>query len=129
MRPIRSTLATPPQPRDPLRGMAEHAFSRAAGAPLVMGNAVKLLNDARENYPAWLDAIAAAKRSIFFEAYIFADDPLGREFAALLSSKARSGVRVRVLYDWLGSVGEGTGRVLASVSRAGAEVRLTLHRA
>jgi cardiolipin synthase len=109
--------------RDPLRGFAEHAFSRAAGAPLVGGNDVRLLRDSTENYPAWLQAIEGAERSIFFEAYIFADDPLGREFAALLAAKARAGVRVRVLYDWLGAVGEGTRRVLAPVDAAGAEVR------
>jgi cardiolipin synthase len=109
--------------RDPLRGSAEHAFSRAAGAPLVAGNRVRLLRDSTENYPAWLGALAAAQRSIFFEAYIFADDPLGREFAAVLAARARSGVRVRVLYDWLGAVGEGTRRVLEPVSAAGAEVR------
>jgi cardiolipin synthase len=33
-------------------------FSRASGAPLREGNRVRLLKDAAENYPAWLDAIA-----------------------------------------------------------------------
>ncbi|HET7752854.1 MAG TPA: phospholipase D-like domain-containing protein [Anaeromyxobacteraceae bacterium] len=111
------------QARDPLRGFAEHAFSRAAGSPLVAGNRVRLLRDATENFPAWLGAIESAQRSIFFEQYIFADDPLGREFAAMLASKARSGVRVRVLYDWFGAVGERTRRVLQPVAAAGAEVR------
>ena len=123
MRTAHSTAVAPLQARDPLRGFAEHAFSRAAGAPLVLGNRVRLLRDSTDNYPAWLDALAAAKRSIFLEQYIFADDPLGREFAAVLAEKARSGVRVRVLYDWLGSVGEGTRRVLEPVLAAGAEVR------
>ena len=44
-----------------LRALAEQAFSRAAGVPLVSGNAVRLLRDAGENYPAWLEAIAQAK--------------------------------------------------------------------
>jgi cardiolipin synthase len=123
MRSARSTAVGQLQNRAPLRGFAEHAFSRAAGAPLVGGNGVRLLRDAAENYPAWLDALAGARHSIFFEAYIFADDRLGREFAAVLAAKARSGVRVRVLYDWLGAVGEGTRRVLAPLGEAGAEVR------
>ena len=42
----------------PGRVVADQAFSRAAGAPLVDGNHVRLLRDAAENYPAWLDAIA-----------------------------------------------------------------------
>jgi len=50
-----------------VRALADQAFSRVAGAPLVEGNHVRLLKDARENYPAWLDAIGAAKRHIHFE--------------------------------------------------------------
>ena len=50
-----------------LRALADQAFSRAAGAPLVGGNSVRLLKDARENDPAWLDAIGSAARC-FIEA-------------------------------------------------------------
>jgi cardiolipin synthase len=110
-------------PRDPLRSVAEQAFSRAAGAPLVAGNAVRLLRDARENYPAWLAAIAGAQRSILFEAYILADDDVGRNFVDALRRRARDGVRVRVLYDWFGAFGEGTGALLAPLAQDGAEVR------
>lgn len=41
-----------PSPDRPGRSLAEQAFSRAAGAPLVLGNGVRLLKDAGENYPA-----------------------------------------------------------------------------
>ena len=85
------------------RRLAEQALSRAAGAPLVLGNRVRLLRDATENYPAWLEAIAAARRHIFFESYIFADDEIGRTFVDALEQRARQGVKVRVLYDWLGT--------------------------
>ena len=44
------------------RVAADQAFSRAAGAPLVEGNAVRLLKDGTENYPAWLAAIEGAER-------------------------------------------------------------------
>src|SRR5688572_23564135 len=37
------------------RSLLDQAFSRAAGGPLVTGNSVRLLRDAAENYPAWLD--------------------------------------------------------------------------
>ncbi len=62
----------------PLRLMADQAFARAAGAPLVEGNKVRLLRDAEENYPAWLEAIGAAARWIHFESYIIHDDDCGR---------------------------------------------------
>jgi cardiolipin synthase A/B len=82
---------------------------------------VRLLLDARENYPAWLAAIRGARRHIFFESYIFTDDVVGREFAEALAERAREGVKVRVLYDWLGTWGA---RKLWSLLReAGAEVR------
>jgi cardiolipin synthase len=110
-------------PRDPLRSFAEQAFSRAAGAPLVGGNVVRLLRDAGENYPAWLQAIRGARESILFEAYILADDEVGREFAAALLERVQAGVRVRLLYDWLGALGEGTAGLVQPLADAGAEVR------
>src|SRR5690349_8349509 len=85
-----------------LRELATQAFSRAAGAPLVPGNHVRLLSDARENYPAWLDAIRAASRHVHFEMYFIEEDASGQEFADALIGKAREGVPVRLVYDWMG---------------------------
>lgn len=110
-------------PRDGLRLLADQAFSRAAGAPLVPGNRVELLLDARENYPAWREAISEAERSIHVEMYIFHEDETGHSFADLLARKAREGVRVRVLYDWLGALGKTRPRFWRSLRGAGVEVR------
>ncbi|HEX2826558.1 MAG TPA: phospholipase D-like domain-containing protein [Burkholderiales bacterium] len=107
----------------PLRILAEQAFSRAAGAPLVGGNSVRVLKDAEENFPAWLDAIAGAKRSVFFEHYMIADDHVGRDFAAALVERARAGVKVRVIYDWFGSFGLGMSKLARQIVQAGGEVR------
>src|SRR5512146_1453703 len=89
-----------------LRVLGEQALSRAAGAPLVPGNRVRLLRDSTENYPAWLDAIERARRTVQLEAYIFADDAAGNRFADALVASARRGVHVRVLHDWFGDRGE-----------------------
>ena len=89
-----------------VRDLANQAFSRAAGAPLVSGNYVRLLKDAKENYPAWLEAIKNAERYIHFESYIIHEDEAGWMFADALAAKARDGVRVRLLYDWLGGFGK-----------------------
>ena len=83
--------------------LAERAFARAAGSVPIDGNAVRLLQDAAENYPAWLAAIQEAEHRILFENYIVDDDAVGREFAEALAAKARAGVDVRIVYDWLGS--------------------------
>jgi len=102
---------------------AERAFARAAGAPLVPGNAVRLLRDAGENYPAWLDAIRAAKRCVHFEMYIFADDAVGARFVAAFAAKAGEGVPVRVTYDWVGALGNSSRRQWRELAQAGVEVR------
>ena len=81
----------------------ERAFARAAGTEPTRGNAVRLLLDSRENFPAWLAAIEAARTYVLFESYIIADDRVGQRFADVLIARARAGVRVCVLYDWLGS--------------------------
>ena len=101
-----------------VRKLANQAFSRAAGAPLVAGNSVRLLKDAKENYPAWLDAIAAAERYIHFESYIIHEDKAGWMFADALTAKAREGVRVRLIYDWMGGLGK-TSRSFWNHLRAG----------
>src|SRR5258705_11680540 len=86
--------------------LIEHAFARASGAPLVPGNGVTLLKDAAQNYPAWLAAIEAARRTIHFESYIIHDDETGERFAQALMARARAGGRVGLIYDWLGAVGQ-----------------------
>jgi cardiolipin synthase len=110
-------------PGGTLRILAEQAFTRAAGAPLVEGNAVRLLRDATENFPAWLAAIEGARESVLFEMYIFAEDEVGERFARVLAAKARAGVRVRVLRDWVGGLGEASHGFWRRLSAAGVEVR------
>lgn len=104
--------------------MADQAFSRAAGAPLVAGNSVRVLRDAVENYPAWEAAIRNARRTIHLEMYIFHRDAVGRRFVDLLAAKAREGVAVRVIYDWFGcGFGPAFG-LFNPLRQAGADVRV-----
>ena len=103
--------------------LADQALSRAAGATLIPGNQVHLLKNAQENYPAWIHAIKSAKRWIHFEAYIIHEDDTGRLFAGLLAAKAREGVKVRLIYDWWGSIGNASGGFFRRLARAGVEVR------
>jgi cardiolipin synthase len=107
----------------PERTLADQAFSRASGAQLLPGNSVRILRDAAENYPAWLEAISAARRTIHFESYIIHEDQAGHRFAEALATKAREGVRVRLLYDWLGALGHASRRFWRGLRLAGVEVR------
>ncbi len=87
----------------PGNALADHAFTRASGTPLVAGNALRLLLDGAENYAAWLDAIRAARCAIYFENYIIRADVTGRSFRDALAARAAAGVKVRVVLDWFGS--------------------------
>jgi cardiolipin synthase len=105
------------------RSLANQAFSRAAGAPLIAGNGVRLLRDAAENYPAWLAAIGAARHHVYFENYIVHDDATGQRFAEALLRKAQEGVRVRLVYDWLGCLGKASRAFWGRLRDGGVEVR------
>jgi cardiolipin synthase len=100
----------------------DRALSRAAGGRPIPGNAVDLLIDGAENYARMLEVIEGAKRWIHLENYMIHDDAVGRRFAEALARRARDGVRVRVLYDWLGSIGTGRG-YWRRLRGAGVEVR------
>jgi cardiolipin synthase A/B len=106
-----------------VESLAEQAFSRAAGAPLIEGNSIRLLVDARENYPAWLEAIGRAQRRICFESYIVYDDEAGAMFADALIAKAREGIHVRVLYDWVGAFRKSSKALWSRLRAGGVEVR------
>jgi len=103
--------------------LAERALSRAAGTSVIDGNSVRLLCDARENYPAWEAAIEAATSTINFESYIIHGDEAGRRFVELLAAKAQQGVKVRVLYDWVGALGSSSRMLWRALRAAGVEVR------
>jgi cardiolipin synthase len=118
-KPERSYYST----RKDLYSLTDQAFSRAAGALLIPGNTIRLLKDASENYPAWLEAIGRAEKSIHFESYIIHEDGVGRQFSEVLQERARAGVRVRLIYDWLGGWGKTSRRFWRSLSSAGVEVR------
>jgi cardiolipin synthase len=106
-----------------IRILADQTFSRVAGAPLISGNAVRLLKDARENYPAWLEAISKARRRILFETYIIDDDFEGERFAEALTIKAREGVQVFLVYDWAGAFLKTSYRFWNSLRSYGIQVR------
>jgi cardiolipin synthase len=103
--------------------LADQAFARTAGAPLVGGNAVRLLKDGNENYPAWLEAIQKAQHWIHFETYILHDDTIGKAFAEALCERARAGVKVRLLVDWLGSLMKSGPGFWRTFAKAGVDAR------
>ena len=86
----------------PIAALADYCMSPDA---LVGGNALELLHDGKEAYPAMLSAIEGAKSYIHLETYILRDGAMARRFAQALTERARSGATVRVIYDSIGSLG------------------------
>ena len=81
----------------------ERALGSLLGPGIVGGNAVTELLNGNQIFPPMLAAIQGAKKSITFETYIYWSGDIGKQFADALSERARAGVRVHVLLDWVGS--------------------------
>ena len=83
-------------------------FLRAMGAllgpALVPGNQVITLVNGDEIFPAMLQSIRGAQKTITFETFIYWTGDIGKSFADALSERARAGVHVHLLLDWVGSV-------------------------
>jgi len=91
------------------------------GPPLLDGNKVDVLLNGDQIFPAMLDAIRKARRTITFETYIYWAGSIGDEFAQALSERARAGVKVHLLLDWVGSA-KMDDKLIASMQQAGVEV-------
>jgi cardiolipin synthase len=87
--------------RDPL---FKREMSALLGPTIVAGNRIVALQNGDEIFPAMLEAIQGAKRSIDFETYIYWSGSAGTKFARALAERARAGVKVHLMLDWLGSV-------------------------
>ncbi|HEY9511661.1 MAG TPA: phospholipase D-like domain-containing protein [Rhodanobacter sp.] len=111
-------------PATPNRLLAERALSRAAGAPLLSGNAVELLIDAAAHYAAWLAAIRGAQHRVLLENYIVRNDAIGHAFLEALVERAQAGVLVAVLVDWVGCLGQSRSKFWAPLRAAGGQVRI-----
>jgi cardiolipin synthase A/B len=98
------------------------AFNRASAGRPVPGNKVDLLIDGPDAYGAMLALITEAGRWVHFENYIIRSDATGRRFADALMQRARAGIRVRLLYDAIGSLYTSR-RLWRDLRRAGVEVR------
>jgi cardiolipin synthase len=88
-------------------GVGDPQYRRELGAMLgpamIDGNRIENLENGEQIFPAMLEAVRGARRTINFETYIYWSGRVGREFADALSERARAGVKVNVLVDWVGS--------------------------
>ncbi len=92
------------------------------GPPILEGNKVEVLLNGDQIFPAMLDAIRAAEKTITFETYIYWSETIGREFSEALMERARAGVKVHVMLDFMGSMKMDLAQIDA-MKKAGVEVQ------
>lgn len=107
-RRLRKSVAQPEFTKNPkgLTPNAERLSSLAnslTGAPVYTGNNVEIYSDGQSKFAALKADLLAANKFINLQYYIFENDSLGTEIAEILKDKVRQGVKVRVIYDHVGS--------------------------
>lgn len=110
------------QPRLSPEGRQSAILGRSlVGANYYDGNVVDIFNNGPEKFEALLADIAAARRYIHLQYYIINDDATGRRLSDALMAKAAQGVRVRVIYDDIGSI-KISRRYVRSLRKAAVEI-------
>ena len=99
-----------------------HELGVLLGPPFLPGAKVRALLNGDEIFPPMLAAIQSAKRSITFETYIYWSGDIGRRFADALAERARQGVKVHVLLDWVGSA-KMDDSLVAVMTQAGVQIK------
>ncbi|MDB5886768.1 MAG: phospholipase D/Transphosphatidylase [Polaromonas sp.] len=98
------------------------AIGLLLGPALIGGNRAQVLINGDQIFPAMLGAIKSAEKTITFETFIYWSGEIGNEFALALSERAKAGVKVHVLLDWLGSA-KMDESMLDGMRAAGVEIR------
>jgi len=97
------------------------SIANLTGSPIVAGNRAEVLQDGDEFFPALLGDIAAARRNVHIETYVWWRGDICRRLAALLSAKARAGVDVRLTLDAIGS-NKGENDLFRAMQAAGVKI-------
>ena len=103
-------MTEPERTTEPLRTTEEESSDEEATAEerpwfQVGADSVRLLRDGAEAFPAMLEAISRAEREVLLEMYWIGADSCGERFRDALLERARAGVKVKVIYDAVGSLG------------------------
>jgi cardiolipin synthase len=107
--------------RDPVLQGLKRLAMRTAGTQPFTGNRVEILSDTRRTLGLLVQAIEAARQSVHLEYYIWQPDKTGLAIRDLLVRRAREGVRIRFLFDGIGSLKLGH-RFLTPMKDAGIQV-------
>ena len=90
-------------PRDRSGARSRRLLETLTGVPATEGNRVDVLRNGDHIFPAMLDAIRSAQRTVDFLTYVYWGGEIARSFADAFCERARAGLRVRVLLDSFGA--------------------------
>jgi cardiolipin synthase len=97
-------------------------MSAMLGPALLNGNRTTAFVNGDQIFPAMLEALRSAQKTITFEMYIYWSGRIGKAFADALAERAQAGVKVHVLLDGVGA-GKIDDSFIAQMEEAGVEVR------
>ena len=127
---VRNFFPAEKKVRHPIRAdynVGDDTFFRTMGhllgPPLVKGNKIAPLENGDQIFPARLNGIRSAQRTITFENFLFREGEVSDAFAEALAERARNGVKVHFLQDALGCNAV-HGRAIKLMKRAGVAVEI-----
>ena len=74
------------------------------GSHYLSDNRIQIFHNGTDKFESLLRDIAGARRFIHIQYYIFDDDNLGNRIKDALIARAKEGVKVRIIYDHIGSL-------------------------
>lgn len=85
-------------------------------------NSVEVINDGARMFEALFEDLKRARKYINLQFYIIANDSLGRRLGDILIERAKAGVKIRVIYDYVGSFGSHSVNLFNRLRAHGVEV-------
>lgn len=104
-------------PKTPL----SHLIEGQTNAPILVAHSLEVFTDGHSKMGRLYEDIRQAKEHVHVQYYVFSDDDTGKALADLLAIKASEGVKVRVIYDHVGSW-EASSRFFKGMRKKGIEV-------
>ncbi|WP_435625296.1 cardiolipin synthase [Flagellimonas sp.] len=90
-------------PNFPTGGKTIELINATSNYPLTQRNRIAILNNGQETFEAIFSALQKAKEHIHFQYYIFEEGQLASRLLDIFKTKVQQGVRIRLLYDGIGS--------------------------
>ncbi|MBT4519810.1 MAG: cardiolipin synthase [Halieaceae bacterium] len=97
-------------------------LNKLARMPATRGNNVDLLVNGGQTFDSIQAGLETAEKYILFQCYIIRDDVLGNRLGRVMEAKARSGVKVYLLYDEIGSRQFARSKLLRTLKQVGVQV-------